>query len=30
MGMLKKGENLLVVAFGSGLTWGAATIKWVK
>jgi 3-oxoacyl-[acyl-carrier-protein] synthase III len=30
MGMLKKGENLLMVAFGSGLTWGAATVKWVK
>lgn len=29
-GKLKKGDNLLMVAFGSGLTWGAATVKWVK
>ncbi|HNW83698.1 MAG TPA: beta-ketoacyl-ACP synthase III [bacterium] len=29
-GKLKKGDNLLMVAFGSGLTWGAAIIKWVK
>lgn len=29
-GKLQKGENLLVVAFGSGLTWGAAIVKWVK
>lgn len=30
LGKLKKGDNLLMVAFGSGLTWGAATVKWVK
>jgi 3-oxoacyl-[acyl-carrier-protein] synthase III len=29
-GVLKKGDNVLLVAFGSGLTWGATTIKWVK
>lgn len=29
-GLLKKGDNLLMVAFGSGLTWGATTVKWVK
>jgi 3-oxoacyl-[acyl-carrier-protein] synthase-3 len=30
LGKIKKGENLLIVAFGSGLTWGAAAIKWAK
>jgi len=29
-GVLKKGDNILLVAFGSGLTWGATAIKWVK
>lgn len=27
-GMLKKGENYVLVAFGGGLTWGAATVTW--
>ncbi|MGI6395323.1 MAG: beta-ketoacyl-ACP synthase III [bacterium] len=27
-GAIKKGENLLLVAFGSGLTWGATVVKW--
>lgn len=29
-GMLKKGDLLLTVAFGGGLTWGANLIKWTK
>ncbi len=29
-GVLNKGDNILLVAFGSGLTWGATTVKWVK
>ncbi len=29
-GVLKKDDKILLVAFGSGLTWGASTIKWVK
>ncbi|MBI4168851.1 MAG: ketoacyl-ACP synthase III, partial [Acidobacteria bacterium] len=27
-GMLRKGDNLLFAAFGTGLTWGAAVCKW--
>lgn len=27
-GLLKKGDYLLMVAFGGGLTWGASLIKW--
>lgn len=27
---LKKGDNLVLVGFGGGLTWGAALIKWSK
>lgn len=27
-GKLKKGDNLLLAAFGSGFTWGAMYIKW--
>ena len=30
LGKIKKGDNLLIVAFGSGLTWGAAAIRWAK
>ena len=29
-GLLKKGELILTVAFGGGLTWGANLIKWTK
>lgn len=29
-GMLKKGNNILMVAFGAGLTWGSTIIKWNK
>ncbi len=29
-GMIKKGDKLLLVAFGGGLTYGAAIIKWCK
>lgn len=27
---LKKGDNIVIVGFGGGLTWGAAIIKWSK
>jgi len=27
-GILKKGDNLVLVGFGGGLTWGASVIKW--
>lgn len=27
-GTVKDGDNLLIVGFGAGLTWGAAVIKW--
>ncbi|MCX7749777.1 MAG: ketoacyl-ACP synthase III [Clostridia bacterium] len=29
-GSLKKGDNIVLVGFGGGLTWGAAVIKWSK
>lgn len=29
-GSLKKGDNLLFVAFGGGLTWASAILKWSK
>lgn len=29
-GLLEKGDNIVVVGFGGGLTWGAAAIKWSK
>lgn len=29
-GMLSKGDNLILVGFGGGLTWGSAVIKWNK
>ena len=25
---MKRGDRILLVAFGAGLTWGAALIKW--
>ncbi len=28
-GRLRKGDNVVVVGFGGGLTWGAAVVKWV-
>lgn len=28
MGMIKKGDYIMLAAFGAGLTWGAALIKW--
>ncbi|MCB0076970.1 MAG: ketoacyl-ACP synthase III [Anaerolineales bacterium] len=28
-GRLKRGDNVVVVGFGGGLTWGAAVVKWV-
>lgn len=28
LGKLKKGDYLLLIAFGAGLTWGASLIKW--
>jgi 3-oxoacyl-[acyl-carrier-protein] synthase-3 len=28
LGRLKSGDNLLLIAFGAGLTWGACLIKW--
>jgi 3-oxoacyl-[acyl-carrier-protein] synthase-3 len=28
LGKLKKGDHLLLIAFGAGLTWGASLIKW--
>ena len=27
-GLIHKGDNLLLVSFGAGLTWGAAIVKW--
>ncbi|MGI9951087.1 beta-ketoacyl-ACP synthase III [Moorellaceae bacterium AZ2] len=27
-GRLKKGDNVVLVSFGAGLTWGAAVVKW--
>jgi len=27
-GLLKKGDNILMVAFGGGLTWGATLLRW--
>jgi 3-oxoacyl-[acyl-carrier-protein] synthase-3 len=27
-GMLKKGDYILMVAFGGGLTWGASLVRW--
>jgi len=27
-GHLKKGDNVVLVAFGAGLTWGATTLRW--
>ncbi len=27
-GRLKKGDNVLLVAFGAGLTWGSSIVKW--
>jgi 3-oxoacyl-[acyl-carrier-protein] synthase-3 len=27
-GIIKKGDNIISVAFGGGLTWGAAAIRW--
>jgi 3-oxoacyl-[acyl-carrier-protein] synthase-3 len=27
-GLVKKGENVLLVSFGSGLTWGASILNW--
>jgi 3-oxoacyl-[acyl-carrier-protein] synthase-3 len=27
-GLVKKGENVLLVSFGSGITWGAAILNW--
>jgi len=27
-GKIKKGDNVLMVGFGAGLTWGAAVLKW--
>ncbi|MDP4180050.1 MAG: beta-ketoacyl-ACP synthase III [Bacillota bacterium] len=29
-GMVKKGDNIVMVGFGGGLTWGAVLIKWSK
>ncbi len=29
-GLLKYGDNLVLVGFGAGLTWGACAIKWSK
>ena len=28
-GRIKRGDNILMIAFGAGLTWGSAVIKWV-
>ena len=29
-GRLKKGDNVIMVAFGAGLTWAGALVKWAK
>lgn len=29
-GIITKGDNLVIVGFGGGLTWGSAVIKWSK
>ena len=29
-GRLKKGDNIIMVAFGAGLTWAGALVKWAK
>ena len=29
-GRLKKGDNVILVAFGAGLTWAGALVKWAK
>src|SRR5699024_7682759 len=29
-GKVKKGDNLVMVAFGAGLTWGSIAMKWNK
>ncbi|MBO5604064.1 MAG: 3-oxoacyl-ACP synthase, partial [Acidaminococcaceae bacterium] len=29
-GRLKKGDNVILVAFGAGLTWAGALLKWAK
>jgi len=29
-GKIKKGDNIVLVGFGAGLTWGATVIKWAK
>lgn len=29
-GRIKKGDNVIMVAFGAGLTWGSVAIKWGK
>ncbi len=29
-GKIKKGDNLVLVAFGAGLTWAAVALRWVK
>ncbi len=29
-GKLKKGDNMVLVAFGGGLTWGSMAVKWSK
>ena len=28
MGKIKKGDKIILVAFGAGLTWGAVLIEW--
>ncbi|MBU0988930.1 MAG: hypothetical protein KJ823_01970, partial [Proteobacteria bacterium] len=27
-GLLSKGDNVLLVSFGAGLTWGASIVRW--
>ena len=27
-GLVKTGENVLLVSFGSGITWGASILNW--
>jgi len=27
-GLLRKGDNVLLVGFGAGLTWGASVVRW--